>query len=163
MAGTRTAPDVTGAATRKRVSVRTVDFGNDLDTQTITVAAAAPNAQAEALVAAHQAASNGSVYQVNISSEWVGAKSPGNAQNEPRAAVQDGAVFFYKDIANDNGRDYRVPAIEAATIDAGTENIDPTNALIADVKTALDALLSGFTAQTVRLTEKQDINNAIPF
>lgn len=68
MAGTRTAPDVTGTATAKSLTVHWIDNSGDIKADSYLIEAAATNAEIEAYLDALQAASNASLSYVEVHS-----------------------------------------------------------------------------------------------
>lgn len=79
-AGTRTAPDVTTAATTRLMSIFFVDISGDTWSEAISVPADATQAEMEALVDGIQASTHASIYQVDLESRW-GGKQLMEAEN----------------------------------------------------------------------------------
>jgi hypothetical protein len=68
MAGTRTAPDVTGTATSMHLSVHFIDDSNDMWSESHIIPAASTAAQREAYLDGLQALSGASIYKVGVES-----------------------------------------------------------------------------------------------
>lgn len=70
MAGTRTAPAVTGAATNLQLSVSFIDDSGDTWSESHVLPVGTTNANIEAYLDALQAASGASIYKAGIESVW---------------------------------------------------------------------------------------------
>lgn len=154
MAGTRTAPDVTGAATFKLVSFRWIDASGTRRSDSYQVPAAATAAQIDDAADAAQALSNASLWAIDIGSVYAGDMDTGAAESLVYAGNDDNVVILLKQPDN-QARDFFVPApIEALFIEE-TENIDQSNAELATLETALEALFAGtYTIRGNRFTHR---------
>jgi len=95
MAGVRTAPDVTTAATFRQLHVRWIDNSGDITSEAYLVPAAATTAQIEAMLDALQACSNASLFEASISQHW-----GGDALAD--AAIVHGCAYSKRGIAIDD-------------------------------------------------------------
>jgi len=171
MAGTRTAPDVTGTATGKNVSVHWIDNSSDIWSESYSVPAAATNAQIESFLDGLQAASNASIYKVDVSNVF-GADANADANNaigiDPKSAsVFDKFGFTMKHTTNPELKDKRisVPApIGDLFVNDGTvysDSPDPASAEIAALGTAALALFPSYAVVWFRYVEKKEINEKV--
>lgn len=92
MAGTRTAPDVTGAATSKHLGVHFIDVSGDVWSESHIIPIAATNAQIEAYLDALQAASGASIYKVEVSNMF-GTDALADSSNATDIDVKSSSVF----------------------------------------------------------------------
>jgi hypothetical protein len=95
MAGTRTAPDVTGAITAKQLSVHFVDISGDVWSESYLLPAASTNAQVEAYVDAVQAGSAASIYKIEVNSVY-GTDALADSSNAQNDGEVKGASVFDK-------------------------------------------------------------------
>ncbi len=161
MAGTRTAPAITGAATFIEISVRWIDAVGDIRSDATIVDSGATVAQIEAVVAALQAGSNASIYAVRRTDVFEGAKSKANAVSGVRESVQDNLVYHAKDTGRVDRRSF-LPAPLQAVFVADTETPDEGDALITALMTAWDNVWAGtFAGVSLRFTERREINEKV--
>lgn len=92
MAGTRTAPDVTGTATSKHLSVHFIDVSGDVWSESHLVPIAATNAQIEAYLDALQAGSGASIYKVGVETMF-GTDALADSGNATDIDVKSSSVF----------------------------------------------------------------------
>lgn len=171
MAGTRTAPDVTTAATGKNLSVHWIDNSSDIWSESYSIPVAATNAQIEAFLDGLQAGSNASIYKADISSVW-GSDGLADSNNaigiDPKSAsVFDKFGFTMKHTTNPELKDKRVsvPApIGDLFINDGTiyqDSPDPSAAEIVALATAALALFPSYAIVWFRYVEKKEINEKV--
>lgn len=171
MPGTRTAPDVTTAATIKTISVHWIDNSGDIWSEAYSVPVAATQAQIEALLDALQAASNASIYKVDVASVW-GTDALADANNaigvDPKSAsVFDKFGFTMKHNTNPELKDKRVsvPApIGDLFVNDGTiysDSPDPASTEIVALGTAALAIWAGYAIVWFRYVEKKEINEKV--
>lgn len=163
MAGTRTAPTVDGTPTFKQVSISLIDAQGDIRSVSLYAKSAATVAEIEAMVAAQQAITNASIYQVSVSDVYNGARQTSNADDAVVNSVYSNIVYHVKASPSDSQRGY-VPAPLDALFDAGTDTVDLDNALLGTWFASVLAVVgSSYTGQSVRYTERREINDAQKF
>lgn len=164
MAGTRTAPTVDGTASHIAARIALIDSTGDFRTISLIGAVAdMTNANIEALVVALQAATNASIFSVKVEQVYEGARSKANAVEAVFNNIGDNIVYHVKASPTDSQRGY-VPAPLEAVFLADTETPDSGNALLTAWFSAVLACVgSGYTGQSVRFTERRDINDAVRF
>lgn len=158
MAGTRTAPDFTGTADERNVTLHFIDTSEDYYSQVLTeLPNAATDAQVEAIAAAFQAASQASLWKIQDSFLYVGAALASNAESGLRSNSADGINILYKNGAD--GVTYRLPAPVPATMDGSTDVVDPTSTELLAINTAVEAAVTGYVAQSAMFTGRRDRKN----
>jgi len=161
-AGTRTAPDVTGAATNRRVSLRWIDLTGDLVTTSLDVPVAATAAQIEALGDAMQAASQASLYEIDNTGVWAAVPDKNDAVSGHADSVFDVVTSLIKSAAPRSALDWYIPAPNDTVVLPETDNIDPASTELAAIYTAVLALLpAGFTVVQARFSEHKETNKAV--
>ncbi len=161
MPGTRTAPAITGAATFIEISLRWIDAVGDRRSDASIVAAAATDAQLEAIAADMQAASNASLYAVRKTEVFEGALAKSNALAAIRESAQDNIVYHAKDTGRVDRRAF-VPSPIAANFVTNTETPDEAATTLIDVMAAWDAAWAGtFAGVSLRFTERREINEKV--
>lgn len=159
MAGTRTAPAVSGASTQNTATLHCIDASGDLFTDSITSAAALSDINIEAWVAAYQAATQASVYKVTYATEWVGDAAPANAEALYRGSVKDGVNLLYKNYTTLKATTPRLVAPIAAVMSGNLDVPIIATGLLADLITAELALLTGFVHESAQYTERRERSN----
>lgn len=159
---TRTVPTIAAAnITYQRFSITSKDAGGEQRSVSLIVPATVTDAQLEAVVAAHQVITNASIFRATLSSVWDSSFVEANADTEPFVSVYDNLVLLVKNIAQQNAQDAFVPAVKGIlvldgdTVDTGDTDYQAwRDAVVA-------ALGAGWTAQTVRFTERRDKNDSV--
>jgi len=160
-AGTRTAPDVTTAATLKQISLRYIDSTGDLQTASKYVPVAATSAQVEALADAMVTASQASMYEIHVDSIWSSVPDKSNAASGSHDSVFNNVVTLVKNAAR-QAYDWFIPAPDATLLTAGSDQIDPASTELAAVYTALLALdPAGYGIVQARFSEHKETNKAV--
>lgn len=163
-AGTRTAPDVTAAASNKRVSIRLIDRTGDRKSISIDVPVAATQIQVEALVAAVQAATQASVWSVEVATIWNGLPAKSNASVGSRDSVYDNVVTLFKAPTPRSAFDWYLPAPDTTVMTAGTDAPDLASVELLAVLNAVVALSpAGYSYVQTRYSEHQEQNKAEKF
>lgn len=158
MAGTRTAPDVTGTVDYKIVTIFYMDYKGRRKADSVQVDDAATSIQIEAYVDAAQALSNGTIWRVDISEVFAGAKLVANANEVVFVSVEDGMVTQLKSALNASQNTF-VPALVETAMVEGTYNVDHTAGIVTTYLTAINALMpSGTVAVGIRFSEHTKIN-----
>lgn len=159
MAGTRTAPDFTGSATGRMITLHLIDVSGDLWTQAFSVAPAATDAQVEALAAAYQAATNTSLWQISDSFEYEGDADADNAVAAFRAGGQNGINMLYKDPATGQTDTPRlvgpIPEVMQGNQDIPLMSATEMTALL----TAIAALMPSFNLNSSQYTSRKERKN----
>lgn len=174
MPGTRTAPPVNGSPTIIRTTIRLVDFAGDrrsLALDNLAAFGVATDADIEAFVAAVQAATNASVYAVEVSQVYNSTFQASNALSAVYQSADDAIVVNLSDATKRyQALTLRSPLASLFT-PAGSEDPDSSVAALANaVVAALDIVNGGslagtgtYTAKTVRFSEHSEINEAKPY
>lgn len=168
MAGTRGAPTIDGTGTYRQVVVKTIDHTSDKRSDAFRVPSTVTNAEIESFVAAYQAASQASVYEVLVKEVYTSIEDDDNATNEPRESLSQIVTAFFKDTL-----DFTTRAILRAPIDAmftnGTDYVDSANATFIAWLGQLTNLLNGGAAGSgeyeivhVRFTDRKEVNQVTP-
>lgn len=162
MPGTRTAGvPGTDAPDFLRVSLSFVDAASDQVTNSVIAPAGTTDGAIETYAAETQERSNGSLYQIEVSSVWQGARNSGNALEEVFANVQDNIRYSVKASPTDRQQIY-IPAVLASQIEDGTENPDLT--ALADWFAAVLAVVGAtYSGLNVGFVEHKDRNQSIKF
>ena len=162
MAGTRTAPDVTGTASYRLVSYRWIDASGTRRADAYQFPIATTAAQIEALADALQAASNASLWSVSLDSVFEGDMDTGSADSVVYAGVDDNIVILAKDTARNSANAF-IPAPLEAIFVPDTEDIIQDNAELVAVETAFDTALGGtFTIRGNRFTHRSQRGKFTP-
>jgi len=159
MAGTRTAPVVSGASTMNTATLHAIDASGDLYTDSITTVAPLSDIAMEAWIAAYQAATQASVYKVTNSIIWEGDADPANAEALYRGSVKDGINLLYKNLTTLKAATPRLVAPVAATMDGNLDIPDIDSALLVALDAAIAALLTGYDLQSAQFTERRERSN----
>jgi len=162
MPGTRTAPDV-GVATPnyKLVSLNMIDSVGDSKSNSFVAATGATNAEIETYAAETQERSNASLFEVQITSVYFGARSKGNALEAVFNNIQDNIRYSIK--AGPTTRQYAyIPSPLEAMFLAGTETPDAT-ALNDWFAAVLAVAGAGWTGLNYGFVEHKDRNQSIKF
>lgn len=157
----RTAPTVTGSPTSIAVSVRMIDASGDERSVRLIVPPTATDIEIESYVARLQAASNASVWEVQIQNLYTGAKLASNATNAVSASVFNNIVLLLK-LNTLTSQNAYVPAPISALVPSG-DKVDITNQTYIDWRDDTLTMLGGnYSAQSVRFTERREKNDATP-
>jgi len=157
MAGTRTAPLFTAAATSRRITLHLVDASGDTTTETHIHPAAEPAADIEAWLAAYQAASNASLYKVTEELVREGDLDPDNADaTELRTSVEQGINIGFKNITTGLYDAVRLVAPINAVMQGNQDIPLMSAAEAAAVVTAFLAATTGFNARAAQYTARTE-------
>lgn len=161
MPGTRTAPAITGSPTFLRISLRWIDAVGDVRSDSSLMDAAATDVQIEAVAAKMVAASNASLYEVDVSEVFKGAKAKSNALSAIRESIQNNVVYHAKDTGQVDRRSFLPSPLQAVFV-TDTETPDASDVLLTDVMTAWDAVWAGtFAGVSLRFSERREINEKV--
>lgn len=162
MAGTRSAPTVDGTPNAMRVSFKWMDYTGEKRADSVRVDLAVTPAQIEAAAVAAQAMSNATLYEVSVQNLYTSEASPGLAAEDVYEDVGSSLVVQYREPTIGISQRGYVPSLIDDVLVNGTENVDPSNALLLTYISAFSALLGG-TWSTVgaRFTQRRDINQQV--
>lgn len=156
---TRTAPTVGGSPNNVTVSIGLIDASGDVYSDAYKFTAVPSNAAIEAIVAAYQAASQASVYRVDVNSSYEGDADPDNADVGQRNSVKDGINLAYKNIATLKTQSPRLVAPIDAVMEGNQDIPLVTSTELAALITAQLAALTGYSLQTAQFTERRERKN----
>lgn len=156
MAGTRTAPDVSGAPSYKKVRYALIDANGDFQSNSMIVAAAATNASIETFVSETAERSRASLYEVGVESVWSGARLKGNAESDVYLQIEDQILYSIKAGVNTSQYIYLPSPLETMVI-AGSDK--PDVAALEDWFASILALATGYTGRQVSFTRHKETNN----
>lgn len=154
----REAPAVDGTPDSYHVSIKWIDASGDIRSDGYRVLFADYlDAETEALVVALGAASNASLYSVEVTEEYYSTPQVSNASAADRPSVFSNVVLHYKNTTNDSRRVY-VPAPTTTCFEADSDNPNTGSTPLANTLTAADAIFTDFSAISARYTERSEIN-----
>lgn len=160
MAGTRTAPDPSLVSeTSAIVTLHLVDASGDNYTDAYKLGDAPTGAQLEALAAAYQAASNASLWNISVYSEWEGAQDPDNAVAAYRANVESGINMLWK---NPTANVSFTPRLIAPIASVMEGNLDIPLASAAEfvaLVAAQQTILPAYALESVQYTGRTERKN----
>lgn len=157
----RTAPTVDGIPNLKKITLTYVDVSNDQRSVSNYIEGTATPAQIEAHVAAAGAASNGNLFNVEVTDVYRAAKLASAAVSEEENSVYDNVVILYKESDNPSGMNGFIPAPIRDVFVGDSDNIDNTDAIYLAFRNTLSTILLGTMVPiTVRYTERREKNAA---
>lgn len=159
MAGTRTAPAVTGAISGNTATIHAIDASGDLYTDSITKVAAITPALIEAWVAAYQAATQASVYKVTLTNEWAGDPDPDNAEALYRGTVKEGVNKLYRNATTLDSTTPRLVAPIGAVMQGNQDIPLLTATEMTALITAELAILTGYLLTSAQFTGRRERTN----
>lgn len=162
MPGIRTAPDVgVAAASYKIATLSFIDADTDLVSNSLIVPEATLGTVLETYAAETQERSNASLYSVQVTSVWAGARNSSNALAAVYNNVQDNVRYSVKASPTDRQQAY-IPAVLDSQLIAGTETPDST-ALADWYAAVLAAVGASYSGLNVAFVEHKDRNQSIKF
>lgn len=163
MPGTRTAGTIDGTPDFKRIGISLVDAQGDSRSISLIADAAVLDATIETMIAELQVITNASIYEVRVEDVYSGARATTNAADAVVNSVFSNIVYHVKASPTSSQRGY-VPAPIDAVFIAGTDTPDKDNADLGDWFGAVLAVVGGaYAGQSVRYTERREMNDAIKF
>lgn len=142
MAGTRTAPAFTAAATDRRITLLLIDDSGDKWAEGFRVPVAEPAADIEAAAAAYAAGSNASLYGILDMQMRTGNDAAGNASSGNKNGVENGINLLFNNVTTHINPGLRLVApINDVFTTPASDIPDTTDAV-------LDALITAFLAVT---------------
>jgi hypothetical protein len=158
MPGTRTAPDVTLTETYGSLSISLVDADNGETTVTLRTASDATLAEYETLIDALQVIANGSIWRVENTAVYEGAKSKANALDESYVSVKDVIRLSAKNVTDGAYIRAYAPSPLGDLI-GDNASVDTTNASYTAWRDAVSAVLpAGFTLLNVAFVQNVERN-----
>lgn len=158
---TRTAPTIDGTPTWKVVSITLYDYTGEQRTDSYYMDADSTDAEIEALVAAVQAATNGTIWKVGVTDLYNSVGDSSNADEEVWEEASSNLVLLLKSPTVEKGFNFFIPAPANAMFIEGTESIDPASAELAAVMTALLPMRSGYSVVSGRFTSRRDVGTKV--
>jgi hypothetical protein len=164
MPGTRSAPTIDGSPDFLLVQFRWMDYVGDKYAMSLTCSGTtATPAEIEALAVAFQAASNATLYEVNVTQQYSSIPLKSNALEEVWNDAEDVVVIHYKNPTTRADAYANFPAPLDDIFIEGTEQVDTADALFTAILAAVSAVLpTGFNPATVRFSKHREINQAEP-
>lgn len=157
----RTAPTVNGTPASYLVSIKWIDSSGDKRSDSFRLLAADyVDAEIESLVSELGARSNANLYAVGVEAEYAAVPSSGSAVDATRESVYQNIVIHLKNSAGDSRRVYW-PAPEAIHFVAGSDNVDVEMLNVQNIIGYAEAIFTGYTAISVRYTERSEINERV--
>lgn len=159
MAGTRTAPVATGAATQLDASLALIDASGDLWSEVLQLPVAATQAQIDVIASAYAAASNASLYGIFVNRGWVGDADPDNAVAAYRGQVESGINLLYNNVTTRVSYGQRLVAPIAAVMEGNLDIPLLTATELTDLIVATLAAKAGFALTTAQYTGRRERKN----
>lgn len=159
MAGTRTAPAWTAAATRRLVSLGLIDASGDLWSESFYVPVATTAANLEAWAAAYAATSQASLYSLGDFAERIGDADPDNAETDQRNSIGQGINLTYKNLTTNATIGQRVVAPIPADLQGNQDIPLLTATEMTALITATLTVQTGFALQSSQYTERRERKN----
>jgi len=147
--------------TRRVLHLQYIDSDEGVRTDSYDIPVATTDAALNALTAALGLTTNASLWNVGYTN-WFATGQPQttDADDLTNDSIKDNVVMLFKNATN-LAFDFFIPAnLEPATMIAGTENVDKTNPLIADVVTAVEAIWGGYAVVSYRFTQRRKKNRS---
>lgn len=163
MAGVRTAPALTAAASARELTIHLLDYSNDNWTINLDVPVAATAANLETLVDAIADGSNCTVWKVEDNQTREGTRSVANAGSDgTRLAGEKGINMLFKPTAGSALKNIavRLFAPVSGAMDATGLDIPNTASVELDaIADALETLWISHTRHTMQFTTHRERNN----
>lgn len=159
MAGTATAPAVTGTASTSSVTIHLVDASGDTYSENLPVAVTAAAGDVAGLVTTYQAASNASIWKVTRTSEWQGTIDPDNAVAAYRASIAEGVNMLFRNTTTFNARTMRLIAPIAAVMQGNQDIPLLTATEMVNLITDYLTLSSGYDLEVAQFTGRRERKN----
>jgi len=160
MAGTRTAPAWTAAATSRLVTLHLIDASGDLATVPLIVPVAATAASLEDFADDYALSTNASLYKITDEAIREGDADPDNAVAEYRASVKDGINLLFKNLTTHQAQSVRVVA-PIEDIMQGNQDIPLISAapLVTLIPEILTILTVSYDFRQAQFTERRERKN----
>jgi len=153
---------VDATPTRKIMHLQYIDSEGKPRTDSYDIPVDTTDAEFNALSTAQGAVTNASLWNIGYTNWFsTGVPQKSDADDLTNDSVYDNIVFLMKNATGD-AFDFFVPAnLESVTMVAGTENPDPTTDEMLALIAAIEAIWAGYSAVSVRFTERRNKNRAI--
>jgi len=153
---------VDATPSRKVLHLQYIDSEGKPRTDSYDVPSDVSDAEMNALSAALGATTNASLWNIGYTNWYAtGVAQKSDADDLTNDSVYDNIVFLMKNAAN-LSFDFYIPAnLESVTMVPGTENPDPTTTEMLALIAAVEAIWGGYTAYSVRFTERRNKNRAV--
>lgn len=158
---TRTAPAVDGTPNWKVVSITVYDYTGEQRTDSYYLDADSTDAEIEAIVDALQDTTNATIWKVSVSDLYNSVGDPSNATEAVWEEASSNLVLLLKSATVEKGFNFFIPAPANAMFIEGTENIDPANASLAALMTAILPTRAGYSFVSARFTSRRDVGTKI--
>lgn len=159
MAGTRTAPTVDGTPNKCILGIRVMDSSGDKYSESLTLLGIPADADVEAYVAAYQAMTQATVYEVSINSVYNGDADPDNATTDQRNSAKDGVNLLWHDDINLKAQSTRVVAPVTGGMQGNQDIPLLTFAAFTTLIAETGDLLTDYALQSAQFTERRERNN----
>ena len=153
---------VDATPTRKVIHLQFIDSDGKNRTDSYDIPSDATDAEMNALAAAMGAVTNASLWNIGYTN-WFNTGQPqkSDADDLTNDSVFDNIVILFKNAAG-GSFDYYIPAnLESVTMVDGTENPDPTTDEMLALIAAVEAIHGGYTAFSIRFTERKNVNRSV--
>ena len=159
MAGTRTAPVVTGAVTSVNVTLHLQDSSGDFYTDNYRSLTAPTTVDIEALATKYQAATQATLWKVSSTSCWEGDADPNNATTNQRSTIAEGINLLYKNVATLHTDTPRLIAPIQATMQGNQDIPLLTSTEMTELIVAQLVILAGYALQSTQFTGRRERKN----
>lgn len=159
MPGIRTAGTFTGTPTHRLITLHLIDVSGDYFTDAFYVPPATTAADIETYVAAYQAATQASVWNISDQGQYLGDDDPDNALADQRSSVKDGVNLLMKNAATLDSVTPRLVA-PMPTVMQGNQDIPLLSATpMTNLILAWLAIKPGFNLKSAQFTERTERSN----
>jgi len=159
MAGTRTAPAATAAATELSASLHLIDASGDLWAEALALPVTATQAQIEVIGASYAAASQASLYGITVNRGWMGDADPDNANANYRGQVESGINLLFKNLTTNVSAGQRLVAPIAAVMQGNQDIPLLSSDEASDLILAIAAAMTGFSFASAQYTGRRERTN----
>ncbi len=158
----RTAPIVNGTPTYLSIVFRLVDHRGDLRAISLRVPVGTLDADIENVALFLQAATNASLYEIQVKQVYSGERAAANADDAVFESLYDNIAINFKDVPADSQQTAYIPAPLGGLILDG-DVVDTTAVAYINYRGAVDTVLAGdYVPVTARFTERREKNDATP-
>lgn len=160
MAGTRTAPDVSVAASNlNNTTLHFIDASGDQFTDNIQTVAPLGLGVVEAYAANYQSATQASLWKVTQTLSWYGEPDPDNAEALYRGSVKDGINLLFKNATTLNTQSPRLIAPIAGVMQGNQDIPLLTAAEFVALIGTYQTMLVGYDLLSAQFTERRERSN----
>lgn len=159
MAGTRTAPLWTAAATNRLVGLLLMDASGDTWSESFYVPIATTAAALETWAAAYAAASQASLYGLSDLTQRLGDADPDNAETDQRNSVKDGINLSLHNLTITKTIGPRLVAPIEATLQGNQDIPLVSSTELSALIVAMLAIQTGYAMTSAQYTERRERKN----